>query len=84
MVSRDCWLKAGELGLLGCTTSDKYGGSGADAKYAAVVWEEQSYRYVSGVYIEILKTELFAATFEFFVRAHIFLFSIVYIAGNLE
>ena len=44
MVSRDCWLKAGELGLLGCTTAEKYGGAGADCKYAAVVWEEQSYR----------------------------------------
>jgi long-chain-acyl-CoA dehydrogenase len=46
MVSRDCWLRAGELGLLGCTTSDKYGGSGTDAKYAAIVWEEQAYRCV--------------------------------------
>lgn len=46
MVSRECWLRAGELGLLGCTTSEKYGGSDTDAKYAAIVWEEQAYRYV--------------------------------------
>lgn len=44
MVSRDAWLEAGELGLLGCTTGEAYGGSGVDARYAAIVWEEQAYR----------------------------------------
>lgn len=47
-VSRDVWLKAGELGLLGAATSDKYGGAGCDAKYAAIVWEEQSYSLCTG------------------------------------
>eukprot|EP01134_Creolimax_fragrantissima_P001521 CFRG1521T1 len=47
-VSREAWLKAGELGLLGCTTSPDYGGSGCDAKYAAIVWEEQAYSLCTG------------------------------------
>ena len=40
-ISRECWLKAGELGMLGVMTPEEYGGLGLDCKYAAVVWEEQ-------------------------------------------
>ena len=47
-VSRECWLKAGELGMLGVMTPEKYGGLGLDVKYAAVVWEEQSYTGCTG------------------------------------
>ncbi|KNC87081.1 long-chain specific acyl-CoA dehydrogenase, mitochondrial [Sphaeroforma arctica JP610] len=48
MVDRSAWLKAGELGLLGCTTPAEYGGSDCDAKYAAIVWEEQAYSLCTG------------------------------------
>ena len=34
--SREAWLKAGELGLLGLTLDPKYGGSGLDFSYSAV------------------------------------------------
>eukprot|EP00124_Ichthyophonus_hoferi_P005647 Ihof_evm2s879 gene=Ihof_evmTU2s879 len=47
-VSRDCWLQAGELGLLGCATSDKWGGVGTDIFYSAIVWEEQAYSGLTG------------------------------------
>eukprot|EP00123_Amoebidium_parasiticum_P013552 comp22022_c0_seq2/m.31930 comp22022_c0_seq2/g.31930 ORF comp22022_c0_seq2/g.31930 comp22022_c0_seq2/m.31930 type:complete len:435 (-) comp22022_c0_seq2:403-1707(-) len=47
-VSRDCWLQAGELGLLGCNTSEKYGGIGTDILYSAIVWEEQAYSGLTG------------------------------------
>jgi long-chain-acyl-CoA dehydrogenase len=47
-VSRECWTKAGELGLLATTVPEEYGGLGADCKYAAVVWEEQGYSLCTG------------------------------------
>ena len=40
--SREVWLKAGELGLLGLTLDPEYGGSGLDFSYAALVMEELS------------------------------------------
>lgn len=47
-ISRECWLQAGELGLLGVTTPAEYGGSGASALEAAIVWEEQGYSLCTG------------------------------------
>jgi alkylation response protein AidB-like acyl-CoA dehydrogenase len=47
-VSKECWLKAGELGMLGVMTPEEYGGMGLDCKYSAVVWEEQSYSGCTG------------------------------------
>jgi long-chain-acyl-CoA dehydrogenase len=47
-VSRECWLKAGELGMLGVMTPEKYGGLGLDVLYSAIVWEEQSYTLCTG------------------------------------
>ena len=44
IVPREIWESAGENGLLGCQTPDELGGIGADRLYAAIVWEEQSYR----------------------------------------
>ena len=41
MVSREVWLKAGSMGLLGVNCPDKYGGLGLDVLFAAVTWEEQ-------------------------------------------
>lgn len=48
VVPREIWENAGENGLLGCQTSDEWGGIGAEVKHAAIVWEEQSYSYCSG------------------------------------
>ena len=40
--SREVWLKAGELGLLGMTMDPEYGGGGFDFSYSALVMEELS------------------------------------------
>ncbi|EGD81838.1 long-chain specific acyl-CoA dehydrogenase [Salpingoeca rosetta] len=48
MVSRDAWTEAGELGLLGITIPEEYGGPGADVQSAAVMWEEQAYAGLFG------------------------------------
>jgi alkylation response protein AidB-like acyl-CoA dehydrogenase len=47
-ISREAWLKAGEYGLLGVLTPEKYGGVEADILYSAIVWEEQSYTGCTG------------------------------------
>jgi long-chain-acyl-CoA dehydrogenase len=47
-VSRELWLKAGELGLLGCTTPEEYGGPGADRLTGVIPLEEQGYANCSG------------------------------------
>jgi len=47
-VSRECWKKAGELGLLGVAISDEFGGVGGDWLSAMIVHEEQSYVNCSG------------------------------------
>jgi len=47
-VSRDLWLKAGKLGLLGVTTPEEYGGPGGDRMSEIIVIEEQSYSNCSG------------------------------------
>uniref|UniRef100_H2YUL4 Long-chain-acyl-CoA dehydrogenase n=1 Tax=Ciona savignyi TaxID=51511 RepID=H2YUL4_CIOSA len=47
-VSREVWLKAGEMGLLGVNTSADHGGIGGDWLSAAIVHEEQGYINCSG------------------------------------
>lgn len=47
-ISRECWLKAGEQGLLGTDTPEKFGGIGGDFKDATIIMEEQSYINCSG------------------------------------
>lgn len=47
-VSRDCWLKAGEAGLLGVAIPAEKGGIGGDWLSAAIVQEEQGYSNCSG------------------------------------
>ena len=39
-ISREAWLKAGELGLLCASMPEEYGGAGADRRYSIVVMEE--------------------------------------------
>lgn len=47
-VPRELWQKAGRSGLLCATQAEKYGGSGADFKFASVIMEEQAYAFASG------------------------------------
>jgi len=47
-ISRECWLKAGEQGLLGVDTPLEHGGLGGDWLDATIVMEEQSYCNCSG------------------------------------
>ncbi len=62
-VSREVWKQAGELGMLGVTVPEKYGGSGLDALYAAVHWEEQMYAGTSGPGILSLSVSLSLSAF---------------------
>lgn len=41
-VPREVWEKAGQAGLLAVTVPEKWGGAGADFRYAAIVAEEQA------------------------------------------
>lgn len=47
-VSRECWIKAGDAGLLGASTPAEKGGIGCDWLHSAIVQEEQSYANSSG------------------------------------
>jgi len=47
-VPRELWTKAGELGLLSTMVPEEYGGLGLDCRYAAIMWEEQSYSGCTG------------------------------------
>ena len=40
-MSKEVWLKAGEVGLLGTDTPIEHGGHGGDFKDAAIIMEEQ-------------------------------------------
>lgn len=44
VVERSVWTKAGEAGLLGLSTSDKYGGVGGDFRHEVVLIEETTKR----------------------------------------
>lgn len=48
MVSREIWLRAGELGLLCIDIPENYGGSGLDFTYSALFIEELGKKGVSG------------------------------------
>lgn len=47
-ISRECWEKAGENGLLCTMMPEEYGGLGGDVMHAAIVWEEQGYSLCTG------------------------------------
>jgi long-chain-acyl-CoA dehydrogenase len=47
-VSRELWLKAGKLGILGVTAPEEYGGAGGDRLTDVIVLEEQGYSNCSG------------------------------------
>ena len=49
MVSRECWLKAGENGFLGMSIPEEYGGLGlTDFRYNAIIGEEMAYCGATG------------------------------------
>ncbi|WP_417426805.1 acyl-CoA dehydrogenase family protein [Hoeflea sp.] len=48
IVPRSVWLKAGELGMLGPTVPEEYGGLGLDRRFAAIAIEEQARALLSG------------------------------------
>lgn len=48
-VSRELWLKAGEMGFLCPTAPEEYGGLGCDFRYSTVVMEEISRSGCSGI-----------------------------------
>ena len=47
-ISREAWLKAGEMGLLCVTMPEEYGGSGVDFGFSTTIMEEQAKVYASG------------------------------------
>lgn len=47
-VSRECWERAGALGLLGVDTPEEHGGFGGDFLDATIILEEQAYVNASG------------------------------------
>ncbi|CAL1545006.1 unnamed protein product [Lymnaea stagnalis] len=47
-VSRECWEKAGQMGLLGVATPEEHGGLGGDFLTSSIVMEEQSYSNCTG------------------------------------
>jgi long-chain-acyl-CoA dehydrogenase len=47
-VSREVWLKAGKLGILGIATPEDYGGPGGDSLSSIIPAEEQGYSNCSG------------------------------------
>lgn len=49
IVSREIWQKAGELGMLSPTMPEAYGGVGVDFRYNAIVTEEVSRAFTTGL-----------------------------------
>lgn len=48
IVPRSIWLEAGEIGMLGPTVPEEFGGLGLDRSYAAIAIEEQARSLLSG------------------------------------
>jgi alkylation response protein AidB-like acyl-CoA dehydrogenase len=47
-VPRELWRKAGNLGMLGCTVPEEYGGTGADWLFDVIVLEELAWAHAPG------------------------------------
>ena len=48
VVDRDIYTKAGELGILGASIPEEYGGSGGDFRHEAIIIEQQQWKGIDG------------------------------------
>jgi acyl-CoA dehydrogenase len=48
VVDREIYRKAGELGILGASISEEYGGSGGDFRHEAIIIEQQQWKGIDG------------------------------------
>ncbi len=48
IVPKEMWLKAGEMGILGTSVSEEYGGMGGDFRHEAIIAEQMGWKGIDG------------------------------------